>query len=466
MATSFAVPMKAMTAPVGSQPFGINVIGEVSGNLGVGVAARHIVSALLVKGQEVSILDLDAGLGRKGYASNFAHLTVSNAEALPHAVNLFILPPAAIVGEVIRRNDLSGLLRREQATNVALTYWELPALANDAARALEVFDIVVAPSAYIEAALDFSLSGTRIVRGLQPIELPPQVVADRARFDLPAEAFVVVTSFDPHSDPNRKNPFGALEAFRRAFPEDENARLVFKVNVLRGRGDDAGPSSALLAQLRERIGSDLRVVLMADTLSYPEVLSLYASADAFVSLHRAEGLGLGLLEAMALGKPVVATGWSGNKSFMRPSDTCLVRHRLVPVQATISDYTSVAKAHEPLWAEPDLDDAALWLRRLADSSELRLAIGARAKASFEHYRSEAAQLRFVDDILAVRAHQLAANDDEARRRVLDSRIALARRTARRESLGLAGWLTDQVRTEFDRRIGWRLRSQRFDANKA
>ncbi|MBE0547622.1 MAG: glycosyltransferase family 4 protein [Rubrivivax sp.] len=449
-----------MTATVGPHPLGINVLGEVSGNLGVGVAARHLVSALLAKGHEVSILDLDAGLGRKGYASNFAHLTVSEAEALPHAVSLFILPPAAIVGEVMRRSDLSGLLMREQATNVALTYWELPALANDAARALEVFDVVVAPSAFVEAALDFSLSGTRIVRGLQPVDLPPQVVADRDRFELPAGAFVAVTSFDPHSDPSRKNPFGALEAFRRAFPQDENVRLVFKVNVPRTGLGDGGPGGALLETMRERIGADPRIVLLAETLSYPEVLSLYASADAFISLHRAEGLGLGLLEAMALGKPVVATGWSGNKSFMHPSDACLVRYRLVPVQATIADYTSVAKAHKLLWAEPDLDDAALWLRRLANSPELRSVIGSRARASVARYREEAAQLRFVDDILAVRAHQLAAGDGGARRRVLAEKIALARRTARRDALGLPGWLADQARAEFDRRIGWRLTGRR------
>ncbi len=438
---------------------GINVIGEVSGNLGVGVAARHIVSALIAQKREVSILDLDPGLGRKGYANNFSHLMVVEAKALPHPINLFILPPPLVAEEVVRRADLIELLRRERATNVLFTMWELPVMADSAARALEAFDLVVATSAFVEAALDFSLSGTRVVHGLQPIDLPPQVVADRRRFSLPADAFVAVTSFDPLSDPNRKNPFGTLEAFRLAFPKDENVRLVFKVNVPRGRDNDAVTDSTLLAQLRKRIGADPRVVLLAETLSYPEVLSLYASADVFVSLHRAEGLGLGLLEAMALGKPVVATGWSGNKSFMRPSDACLVRHSLVPVKATISDYTRVAKAHAALWAEPDLNDAAMWLHRLANSRELRASIGSRAMASFDRYRSEAAQLRFVDDIQAVRAHQLADNDVEGRQRVLDARILLARRTARRESLGVAGWLVDQARAEFDQRIGWRLASR-------
>ena len=450
------------------QIFGINVIGEVSGNLGVGVATRHLVSALLARGIGVSVFDLDPGLGRKGYASNFAHVTVSEAEALPHAVNMFVLPPPLMAEEVVRRSDLVGLLQRKRATNVAFTMWELPVIAGSAARALEVFDLVVGMSAFVEAALDFSLSGTRVVHGLQPIDLPPQVAADRARFGLPAEAFVAVTSFDPNSDPSRKNPFGALEAFRRAFPQDENVRLVFKVNVPRTQPGEDGPSSELLRTMRDRIGGDPRILLMAETLSYPDVLSLYASADAFISLHRAEGLGLGLLEAMALSKPVVATGWSGNKSFMRPSDACLVRHRLVPVQATISDYTRVVEAHEPMWAEPDLDDAALWLRRLANSPELRLEIGTRAQASFERYRSEAAQLRFVDDILAVRTHQLAADGEGARRQMLDQKIELARSTGRREALGLAGWLADQARAEFDRRVGWRLRGrrQRLDVNKA
>lgn len=450
--------------PRASPLTGINVIGEVSGNLGVGVAARHIVKALVNRGTEVAIFDIDAGQGRKGFANEFAHLTVKQASALPHQINLFVLPPAALVNEVVRRGDLIDLLQRENATNAAFTMWELPVLPRSSVRALEVFDIVVATSAFVEAALDFSLSGPQIVHGYQPIEIPPEVAPNRRRFGIPEDAFVVVSSFDPLSDPSRKNPLGAVEAFFRAFPENDSVRLVIKLNGPKSGMNCGDFGSAHFKQLSKRIGADHRVILVAESLSYTDVLSLFASADVFVSLHRAEGLGLGLLESMALGKAVVATGWSGNKSFMRASDACLVKYGLVPVRATIREYTQVEKSLKPLWAEPDLGDAAIWMQRLAASPGLRSTIGNRARDSFNRYRLEAAELRFVDDIMAVREHHLVASPVATRRAALDRRLKLALSTARRDSSSTTGWLAGLAKTEYERRIGWRFAGSRGSWN--
>ena len=159
---------------------------------------------------------------------------------------------------------------------------------------------MIAPSGYIEGTLDFALSGTRVMRGLTPVDFPAGVEADRARFGIPADAFVVVTSFDPRSDPERKNPQAAIEAFHRAFGDSDNARLVVKLNVPESGYADEERNRNVLQPLLQRLRADKRTVVISETLAYRDVLSLYAGADAFISLHRAEGLGLGLLESMAL----------------------------------------------------------------------------------------------------------------------------------------------------------------------
>ena len=207
-----------------------------------------------------------------------------------------------------------------------------------------------------------------------------------------------------------------------------------------------------------RLEGDPRVTLLTETLAYRDVLSLYKSADAFVSLHRAEGLGLGLLESMAMGKPVVATGWSGNKAFMTPSCSCLVGHRLVAVEALLPAYTSLMRGLSPVWAEPDLNDAAAWLQQLAADEALRLSIGSKAQDAYRSYQKTASRLAFVDDILSIRRHQQSKLAATRRREMILEKIAVAQRQLRKDSMGMPRWLTHLGREQFARHLGWRLRS--------
>src|SRR6185369_6274208 len=103
-----------------------------------------------------------------------------------------------------------------------------------------------------------------------------------------------------------------------------------------------------------------------ESLGYDSVLSLYASLDVYLSLHRSEGLGLGLMEAMALGKPVIATGWSGNMSFMNHTNGCLVGYDLVPVAQTATHryYQREFLGADTVWAEPHIDEASAWMTKL------------------------------------------------------------------------------------------------------
>ncbi len=161
---------------------------------------------------------------------------------------------------------------------------------------------------------------------------------------------------DARSSLARKNPLGTIAAFRAAFPREADVRLVMKLKLHERPGE--------LARLREAAGGDPRIELIAATLPRDEVDALFSAAHVFVSLHRAEGFGLPLLEAMGLGLATVATGWSGNLEFMREDNSLLVRHRLHTGPDEGGVYGTVT------WAEPDLADAAARMRQLYEDPAL------------------------------------------------------------------------------------------------
>jgi glycosyltransferase involved in cell wall biosynthesis len=209
------------------------------------------------------------------------------------------------------------------------------------------------------------------------IDKGPGPFYERPFFDLPDAAFLFLTMYDTHSVMARKNPEGAIAAFRSAFsPADSTVGLVLKINNL---DKDEGE------RLQSLIGAHRNIHVIDRTLTRHEVDSLLACADCFVSLHRAEGFGLPIAEAMALGRPVIATNWSGNVDFMDHTCAACVDFRLQPV----------GKGHEPYdatqhWAEPDLDSAARWMRTLVGDPAVARRIGHAARERVHRQLSPAA----------------------------------------------------------------------------
>jgi glycosyltransferase involved in cell wall biosynthesis len=333
-------------------------------------------------GQTVWLVDVLANSGRSGRDPSFPEDVATLVDPAPYPVNLFLMNPgdlARVIGVGPRA------VRSWDRINICLPFWELAELPEESIAVLESFDVVLAGSRFNYECYVRQLSGPMVRYAPQPLYLDRAMPAQRTRWGLDLESFVFMTSFDMASDVNRKNPCAAIEAFRQAFPSNSGVALVIKVN--NSHLEEAWKHH--IEGLKRAAGGDSRVIIIDEAVPYAEVLSLYECCDAYVSLHRAEGLGLCLLEAMAMGKPVIATAWSGNMEFMTDQNSCLVGFSFVPVRGSTQEaYRGEHIPSGSRWADPDVGEAARWMRRLVENPELRRQIGARAVDAIAERRAK------------------------------------------------------------------------------
>jgi glycosyltransferase involved in cell wall biosynthesis len=343
---------------------GLNIVGFLTADLGVGESARCMARAADAAQLPTALVPLKLHcknrLGDQTYA---ARLTDEN----PHDVNVVhIDPPAA--------RDIDhhhGPAFRARKYNIAYFAWELPEFPETWVPSFDYFDEVWCPSDFTRAAIAMK-SPLPVLTMPHAIAFTPAaetVAALRARFRLPADTFLFLTLFDLNSYAARKNPRAAVEAFRQSGLAGRGAALVVKVQNV--AGNDA-EFAALQASLRDLPGT----VLIAETLSRADIYALEAACDCFVSLHRAEGFGLAVAEAMFLGKPVISTDWSATAEFVTPENGCPVRAPLVMLEQNHGPYAKGAT-----WADPDPAHAAEHMRRLFGDRALGPRLGAAARAT-------------------------------------------------------------------------------------
>jgi glycosyltransferase involved in cell wall biosynthesis len=370
---------------------GVNLIANISANTGLGVHSRHIAARLLEKGIRVDGYDVNA---QNGSAPSTVPEGVCLKDApsqFTYPINLFLLNPSAMFAVLA---GYAGEFLQDQRLNVAIPMWELPVLPIKWRKAFQAIDVIASPSYTLRASYDTQVDGITTLDAPCPITLPPGIARDRARFGLPETGVLFFSSFETNSDTARKNPYAAIAAFTQAFKDSDDAYLVIRVNNATGQ-------DRALHRLKGLCAPHPRILLLEQKLDYPSVLSLYASCDVLVSLHRAEGMGLVLMEAMALGKPVIATAWSGNMSYMNHSNACLVDYSLIPVKAELPLYSERYLRAPATWAEPNVGHAAGWMRALWENPQLRTEIGSRAHLSMEQYQAVAHEAAFIDEIMAI-----------------------------------------------------------------
>jgi len=380
-----SLPPASPTAPNGP---GLDVYGFIRGQFGLGESARMYSRALMAAGCDLALHDVDLGLPH-GWDDHSMDAWIRE-DALHDVSIVFVNPDVfAKAVEQIGRERLAGTFV------IACWFWELERIPDAWLSALDEVDAIMVASSFIEDAFR-SVTDKPILR----VPIPLSEVADsglqREDFGLDEGCFTFLTSFDFNSAPARKNPLAAINAFRRAFPlERQDVRLVLKSS--NGHRYDQAMQGVLAAA-----SGDPRIIVRDEVIDRAHVHALQRCCDAYVSLHRAEGFGLGLAESMALGKPVIATRWSGNLEFMDDGNSCLVDYTLVPVKE--GEYPDSAGAS---WAEVDLDAAAAAMRRLADAPDLAREIGRKGQCDV---RSRLSATRAADAFM----RQFAAMDVSSR----------------------------------------------------
>ncbi len=340
---------------LGEQP-GVNVVANFCYPSGIQEAARATVRSLQEAGFRTACRDVPAtfqsDLPERG---DFLDLEVFDRTLV------YLAPEPAVE----RFFPHSGLDTRRGVYRIAVWFWELETVPPEWARYGQQVQEVWAPTRFVA-------QGMRKVMPVPVVDMLPGVrlgaVADRPRehFGLPADRYLFLFLFDMCSVMERKNPLGLIRAYRNAFRHDDRVALAIKVT----RGTSNKTDLARLKEAADAAG----VTVIDRTLSREESYGLINACDCYVSLHRSEGFGLTMAEAMLLGKPVIATAYSGNMDFMTPDKSLLVEHERVPITQDLPVYPRGS-----VWAEPSLEQAAGWMRWVYEHPDEARALGARAK---------------------------------------------------------------------------------------
>lgn len=397
------------TTPLGAPPddrrWTYDVVGLFGNDFGLSVAARNTLSALEASGRsfETVTVRADPRLGKPARERRDGG----------RRLNLFQLNPIDV--GAFSRQWVPAL--SPSAPKVCVPFWELPLVPRTWVPMLGVMQAILAPTRFVQDACAEAVPGTPVLHYPQAVFLPAEVHPARARWGLSTTATVFCVSFDVGSDIDRKNPWAAVDAFQRAFRPDADVQLVIKMKPWQ----NAPLYVQQAAELKRRVEGDRRVRIVEASLRYEEVLELYASCDVMLSLHRSEGLGLHLMEAMSLGKTVVATNWSGNAEFMSPDCSVPIGCTFVPVRTDHFAYRAELGRAGQVWAEPDLSQAVEALRGLHANPGWRREMGeaaARSMAARRDAMMSGAVFARLEELLAgVRADPAAFDRARTRTRM-------------------------------------------------
>ena len=368
--------LPALPDPAGIKPIelrhGVLFIGYAEGALGLGQAFRANLKAAEAADLAFAVYPFQVNIETRLIGPYMQH---RYDKTNPYSINV-IQMAADQVPEAFRTLAPELLTN---SYNILSTYWELPAAPEEWRENLAGIHEIWAPNKFVATAFAHIFNGPIIV-------MPPAIenidgnYPGRAHFGLDEERFYFMFSFDYHSSPFRKNPLGVLKAFECAFPRgDENVGLIVKSI---GATD---PYPDIKITIGEAMARDRRILMIDRHMPREEMLGLIQASDAYVSLHRAEGFGLGMAEAMTFGRIVIGTDYSGCTDFLTDKTGFPVPYHLRPLESYEYPWSE-----GQLWAEPDHDAAVEAMRRaVASPAEGKMRGEAARDYVLKHYSTAA-----------------------------------------------------------------------------
>ena len=356
---------------------GLNIIGYLTAELGLGEAARSTIRAATAVGISISAVNYTYGCNSRMFESVDTDIDKSPR----HFVNLIH----------VNADQTSALVQRmgphffSGRYNVGYWMWETTEFPSNYLKSFECYDEIWTASEFCREVLARK-SPKPVLKIPHSMNMALSKPDSQVKSGLSEGPFLFFNMVNFVSFPERKNPLGAIEAFIRAFgTESQDVRLLVKISNSSHRPEE-------IKTIKDRIQGAKSISLIEGYMDRQSLNSLMASVDCYVSLHRSEGFGLPIAEAMSLGKPVIATGWSGNMEFMDSSNSFPVKYELTEIPVKTGPYKNAG-----CWAEPDCDHAAGLMSYVVGNPEHAQQVGAVAKIRMsDEYSPEAIGSRIRD----------------------------------------------------------------------
>lgn len=344
-------------------PDGINLIGDIRAESGLGQSCRLVASALAKSQVQMGIYPYNTmGVVNNNTAKEWNDYILSKPQ---YNVNLIHINPHEL-GIAYLQMDRSVF---DYRYNIAYWLWELEEFPDEWIPCFKCVDEIWAPSEFICEAIRRK---TKLPVRCVPyhIALDAEKKYSRIDYGLPEDKFLYLMMYDSSSCMERKNPLGVIKAFKQAFAKENDAvGLVIKINNCKDED---------IRAIHREMEGYTNVYLITETLSREKVNSLIQNVDVIVSLHRAEGFGLVLAEAMLLGTPTIATNWSSNTEFMNKEMACMVDCELITIEKDMPPFKAGNR-----WADPDINQAAEYMKKLYEDKEFYEKLSCDAKAYVE-----------------------------------------------------------------------------------
>lgn len=341
-----------------SQELGVNVAGFVKGELGIGEGVRATIRAIETTNIPYVINNIISTPHRN---SDFTYQDKFSQEN-PYPINIFQVN-AHEVKTFLKRGAAETYFARRY--NIGFWAWELPKFPPEWMAAFTPFNEIWTYSNYCVESIA-AVSPVPVIKIMPSISLPIPNLG-REALKLPPDKFIFLFIFDFFSHLERKNPLTTIKAFKQAFGENNPDVLL----VIKCSNSDRFPGDR--ARLIEAIANSSSIKFIDGYLSKEKINALLYNCDCYVSLHRAEGFGLTMSEAMFYGKPVIATGYSSNIEFMNVGNSFLVDYEKVEISANYGPYK-----RGDIWANPSSEHCANLMQYVFNNYQQAKEVGARA----------------------------------------------------------------------------------------
>ncbi len=340
-----------------SPTVGISIHGFLSGEFGLGALALYNLEAIKAAGIPYTVNNI-----RKRVADPREGSSGQGDPSNKYAVNLI-----CVNADGLRYFMCTKLARYvKDRYNIVSLVWELSRFPDRWHKSLKLCDEIWVPSSFCQEALT-GVSPAPVFKTFSLQIDMEGIRVDRKRFDIKEDTYAFLFIFDFHSYFQRKNPLSLIKAFKQAFGPTDKATLILKYMNQSGYPYH-------VKELTKAIDGCSNIQILDERLSKADLYSLMASCDCYASLHRSEGLGLTMAEAMYLEKPVIATGYSGNMDFMNGENSYLVDYKIIDMHP--NDYPPFEKGY--IWADPDINQAAEIMRSVFQERDRAREVGIKA----------------------------------------------------------------------------------------